>query len=126
MISKGSSIGSLGWEPFHRVFLSARRIFTYRISVPCFPVFLGKNVVQLYLFQACNDTLDMEQKPALKECKTDSRHRTDVQCPALQQALVYPASASGKEIFLLLARVVVEILPGLERSFYLLRCSPWL
>lgn len=38
------SIGSLGWEPFHRGKLqgSARRSFTYKISALCFPIFQGR------------------------------------------------------------------------------------
>lgn len=46
------------------------------------PSISRKNEIQLYWFQACNDTWNMEQKAALKECKTDLRHGTDVQCPA--------------------------------------------
>lgn len=82
LTSKGGSIGSLDWELFHSFLLWKEKVYILDFcSLLC--CISGKNEIQPYWFQACNDDWNMEEKAALKECKTDSRYRTDVQCPAV-------------------------------------------
>lgn len=81
MTSKGGSKGSSGRELFHRVLWKEKvYILDFCSLLSCIP---GKTEIQLYWFQARSDTWNMEQEAEPKECKTDSRHRTDVQCPAV-------------------------------------------